>query len=43
MYSNGFKITTTGSFVNTSGDNYVYMAFAESPFVNSKGVPNNAR
>jgi hypothetical protein len=43
MYSNGFKITTTGSFVNTSGDSYIYMSFAESPFVNSKGVPNNAR
>ena len=43
MYSNGFKITTTGSFVNTNADNYVYMAFAESPFVNSNGVPNNAR
>ena len=33
MYSNGFKITTTGSFVNTSGDNFIYMAFAEQPLV----------
>ena len=43
MYSNGFKMTTTGSWVNSSGDNYIYMAFAESPFVNSNGVPTNAR
>jgi len=25
------------------GDNFVYLAFAESPFVNSNGIPNNAR
>jgi len=43
MYSNGFKMTTTGSYVNSSGDTYIYMAFAEQPFVNSSGVPNNAR
>ena len=43
MYSNGFKITTTGSYVNASGDSYIYMAFAEQPFVNSNGVPCNAR
>jgi hypothetical protein len=43
MYSNGFKMTTTGSYVNSSGDTFIYMAFAESPFVNSNGVPNNAR
>jgi len=41
--SNGFKIKNTGSYFNTSGENYIYWAFAESPFVNSKGVPNNAR
>jgi hypothetical protein len=43
MYSNGFKMTTTGSYVNSSGDSYIYMAFAEAPFVNSNGVPCNAR
>jgi hypothetical protein len=43
MYSNGFKMTTTGSYVNSSGDTFIYMAFAESPFVNSNGVPTNAR
>jgi hypothetical protein len=43
MYSNGFKMTTTGSFVNASGSNYIYMAFAENPFVTSTGVPATAR
>ena len=41
--SNGFKSRSTGSTVNSSGAVYVYMAFAESPFVNSNGVPTNAR
>jgi len=41
--SNGFKIRTTDAGVNTSGNTYVYMAFAEAPFVNSNGVPCNAR
>jgi len=43
LLSNGFKIRTSGSGENQSGTNYVFMAFAESPFVNSNGVPNNAR
>ena len=41
--SNGFKFRGTDGGSNTSGSEYVYMAFAESPFVNSNGVPNNAR
>jgi len=41
--SNGFKCVTDGSAFNTSGSNYIYMAFAEAPFVNSNGVPCNAR
>ena len=41
--SNGFKQRNTGAEANGSGDTYVYMAFAESPFVNSKGIPNNSR
>ena len=41
--SNGVKIRTSGSGENQSGTNYIYMAFAESPFVNSNKVPNNAR
>ena len=41
--SNGFRLRRTGNVFNTSGHVYVYMAFAEAPFVNSKGVPCNAR
>ena len=43
MYSNGFKMTTTGSFVNTSGDNFIYMAFAENPLVGTNNIPATAR
>jgi len=41
--SNGFKIRNTGSYFNTSGENYIYMAFAENPFVTSTGIPTTAR
>ena len=41
--SNGFKLRTTSGAWNGSGNKIIYMAFAESPFVNSNGVPNNAR
>ena len=41
--SNGFKLRTTGGENNGSGDTYIYLAFAESPFVNSSGIPCNAR
>ena len=41
--SNGFKIRNSNAIYNTSGSSYIYIAFAESPFVNSNGVPNNAR
>ena len=41
--SNGFKCRESGSEINTSGGNYVYMAWAEAPFVNSNGVPGTAR
>ena len=44
ILSNGFKARTTSSQVNaTTTDPYVYAAFAESPLVNSEGVPSNAR
>lgn len=43
ILSNGFKIRVNNSENNTSGKTYIYMAFAEQPFVNSKGVPANAR
>jgi len=39
----GFKIKEDGNNWNASGETYIYMAFAEAPFVNSKGVPCNAR
>jgi hypothetical protein len=42
--SNGFKLRGTNSNAwNASGGTYFFMAFAESPFVNSNGVPNNAK
>ena len=41
--SNGFKLRDTAVFMNGSADTYMYMAFAEAPFVNSSGVPANAR
>ena len=41
--SNGFNIRVTTASRNGSGDSYIYMAFAESPFVNSNGVPTNAK
>ena len=41
--SNGFKLRHNGSEENTSGSTMIYMAFAEAPFVNSNGVPCNAR
>jgi len=41
--SNGIKLRTADGTQNNSGENYVYMAFAENPFVNSNGVPNNAK
>ena len=40
--SNGFKIRRQTGLLNDA-QNYIYMAFAESPFVNSNGVPTNAR
>ena len=43
ILSNGFKLRTTDAEFNASGGSYIYMAFAEAPFVNSNGVPCNAR
>jgi hypothetical protein len=43
LLSNGFKIKETDGDTNESGQAMIYMAFAEAPFVNSNGVPNNAR
>jgi len=41
--ANGFKHRSTDTGNNNSGTSYIYMAFAESPFVNSNKVPTNAR
>ena len=41
--SNGFKQRNTHADSNRSGGTFIYMAFAESPFVSSKGVPTTAR
>ena len=41
--SNGFKFRGTDGGSNTSGSEYIYMAFAENPFVTSTGIPATAR
>jgi hypothetical protein len=41
--SQGFKFRTTDSHMNGNGTTYMYMAFAENPFVSSSGVPATAR
>jgi len=41
--SNGFKFRNAGGPTSYSGRTYIYMAFAEHPFVSSKGVPVTAR
>ena len=43
FYSNGFKHFGTDTSTNQNGTNYIYMAFAENPFVTSTGVPTTAR
>ena len=40
--SNGFKCRSSYGDLNSNTD-YIYFAFAESPFVNSNGIPTNAR
>ena len=41
--SNGVKFRGSGASSNGSGSSYIYMAFAENPFVSSKGIPTTAR
>ena len=41
--SNGFKLRTSNGDRNASGATYIYMCFAENPFVTSTGVPATAR
>ena len=41
--SNGFKNRSNNAQLNSNGVAYIYMAFAEHPFVSSEGVPTTAR
>ena len=41
LLSNGFKLRSI--YGNTTGDTYIYMAFAENPFVLTDGTPVTAR
>jgi len=43
LVSNGFKFRTVEQSHNGNGSSYIYMAFAEHPFVSSKGAPVTAR
>ncbi len=43
ILSNGFKFRATGEWGNGSGGSYIYMCFAENPFVTSSGIPTTAR
>ena len=46
LLSNGFKLRTSSEGYNQSNNNYIYMAFAENPFVATSGssaVPTTAR
>ena len=40
--SNGFKLRGTWTVINADSARYMYMAFADAPFVNSNGVPVTA-
>ena len=42
MLSNGFKLRESGGGYNADTGTYIYMAFAEKPFVSSEGVPTTA-
>ena len=43
ILSNGLKMYNSWTKINASGGTYIVMAFADSPLVNSNGVPCNAR
>ena len=43
LLSNGFKFRGGSSSSNQNSATFIYMAFAEHPFVSSKGVPATAR
>ena len=41
--SNGIKMRNFSGGFNSSGGTFIYMAFAQNPFVSSKGIPTTAR
>ena len=43
LLSNGWKFRNALTDNNAAGSTYIYMAFAENPFVSSSGVPGLAR
>jgi len=43
ILSNGVKLRSSNTGNNGSGQNFIYMAFAEAPLVSSNGVPVTAR
>ena len=43
LLSNGFKFRSSDGDSNGYSDGYIYMAFAEHPFVTSTGIPTTAR
>ena len=43
LSNGGVKIRSTSTGANGSGATFIYMAFAENPFVTSTGVPATAR
>jgi hypothetical protein len=43
FHSNGFKNTYSGGSLNSSGRNYLYVAFAENPIVGSNNVVATAK
>jgi hypothetical protein len=43
ILSNGFKIRDSDATLNTNAATFIYMAFAENPFVTSTSIPTTAR
>ena len=43
LLSNGFKLRSTDSALNASGGDFIFMAFAENPFVTSTKTAGTAR
>ena len=39
----GFKLRSSNNTFNKDGNTFIYMAFAENPFVTSTGIPCTAR